>query len=74
MNGKSKTHTGNQDGKYFGLLIQVGFIYSHMILTGKFLQITNVIIGAVSPHLTKDGDSCIIITQQKLESVLSSQE
>ena len=47
-----------QDGKIYFAADPNGIdnVYSYDPKTGKFLQITNVITGAVSPHITKDGD------------------
>ena len=47
-----------QDGKIYFAADPNGIdnIYSYDPKTGEFLQITNVITGAVSPHITKEGD------------------
>ena len=47
-----------QDGKIYFAADPSGIdnIYSFDPKTGQFLQVTNVITGAVSPHITKDGD------------------
>jgi len=47
-----------QDGKIYFCADPGGIdnIYSYDPKTGKILQITNVITGAVSPHITADGD------------------